>query len=85
MFHLGESKRGSDIGVMMNLTGFNDDDDDDDNIVGSVTTILGGNFEAIYNCGFVIGQFPPTMLINMNMQQAKHGVMQHQPQMMYHM
>lgn len=55
------------------------------NIVGSVATILGGNFEAIYNGGFVIGQFPPTMLMNMNMQQAKHGVMQHQPQMMYHM
>ncbi|XP_058738516.1 heavy metal-associated isoprenylated plant protein 37 [Vicia villosa] len=94
---LGESKRGSDIGAMMNLAGFNGNNNN--NGVGSATTILSGNSTAIPNGGFVTGQFPPTMLMNMNgfnnhssplmnmnMQQARHGMMmqQQQPQMMYH-
>lgn len=95
---LGESKRGSDIGAMMNLAGFNGNNNNN-NGVGSATTILGGNSVAIPNGGFVTGQFPPAMLMNMNgfnnhssplmnmnMQQARHGMMmpQQQPQMMYH-
>ncbi|CAL5209922.1 unnamed protein product [Lathyrus oleraceus] len=98
--HLGESKRGSDIGAMMNLAGFNgNNNNNNNNGVGSAATILGGNSAAIPNGGFVTGQFPPTMLMNMNgfnnhsspimnmnMQQARNGMMmqQQQPQMMYH-
>ncbi|CAK8573934.1 unnamed protein product [Lathyrus sativus] len=98
---LGESKRGSDIGAMMNLAGFNgnNNNNNNNNGVGSATTILGGNSTAIPNGGFVTGQFPPTMLMNMNgfnnhssplmnmnMQQARNGMMmpQQQPQIMYH-
>ncbi|GAU24292.1 hypothetical protein TSUD_48800 [Trifolium subterraneum] len=111
--NLGESKRVSDIGAMMNLAGFNGNN----NVVGNAT-ILGGNSNGlggfpvqsnntnmiqgssaatIPNGGFVTGQIPPSMmmnmngfnnhpssLMNMNMQQARHVMQQQQPQMMYH-
>ncbi|MCH91334.1 heavy-metal-associated domain protein, partial [Trifolium medium] len=112
--NLGESKRASEIGAMMNLAGFNGNN----NGVGNATTILGGNSNglggfpvqsnntnmiqgssaaAIPNGGFVTGQYPasmmmnmngfnnhPSSLMNMNMQQARHAMQQQQPQMMYH-
>lgn len=98
--NLGESKRASDIGAMMNLAGFNGNNN---NGAGSAT-VLGGNSNglggfpagstaSIPNGGFVTGQYPPSMLMNMNgfnnhpsslmNMQARHA-MQQQPQMMYH-
>jgi len=99
--NLGESKRASDIGAMMNLAGFNGNNN---NGAGSAT-ILGGNSNglggfpagttaSVPNGGFVTGQYPPSMLMNMNgfnnnhpsslmNMQARHA-MQQQPQMMYH-
>lgn len=98
--NLGESKRASDIGAMMNLAGFNGNNN---NGAGSATVVGGnsnglggfpaGSTASIPNGGFVTGQYPPSMLMNMNgfnnhpsslmNMQARHA-MQQQPQMMYH-
>lgn len=115
-FNLGESKRSSDIGAIMNLAGFNGNS----NGVGSAT-VLGGNSNSnglggfsiqsnnnnnnnmiqgssasIPNGGYFTGQYPSSMLMNMNgfnnhpsplmmnmNMQARHGMQQQQPQMMY--
>ncbi|KAK2405168.1 Heavy metal transport/detoxification superfamily protein [Trifolium repens] len=113
--NLGESKRASasDIGAMMNLAGFNGNGVGNATILSGNSNGLGGfpvqsnntnmiqgsSAVAIPNGGFVTGQYPasmmmnmnmngfnnhPTSLMNMNMQQARHVMQQQQPQMMYH-
>jgi len=98
--NLGESKWASDIGAMMNLAGFNGNNNNGANSA----TVLGGNSNGnggfptgstayIPNGSFVTGQYPSSMLMNMNgfnnhpsslmNMQARHAMQQH-PQMMYH-
>lgn len=111
--NLGEAKRASDIGAMMNLAGFNGNGAN----VGSAT-VLGGNSNGlggfpvqsnnmipgssagIPNGGLATGQYPSSLLMNMNgfnninhpspsplmmnMNMQARHAMQQQPQMMYH-
>jgi hypothetical protein len=100
---------------MMNLAGFNGNNNGVGNATilngnsnglggfpvqsNNTNMIQGSSAAAIPNGGFVTGQYPasmmmnmnmngfnnhPTSLMNMNMQQARHVMQQQQPQMMYH-
>ncbi|XP_025676728.1 heavy metal-associated isoprenylated plant protein 37 [Arachis hypogaea] len=115
--NLGEAKRASDIGAMMNLAGFNGNNNN--NVANNVgnATVLGANSNGLGgfpvlsnnmapgstaavlpNGAFSTGQYPSSLLMNMNgfnnhpspsplmmnMNMQARQAMQQQPQMMYH-
>lgn len=112
--NLGEAKRANDIGAMMNLAGFNGNSANNvgsatvlgannSNGLGGFpvqsNNMIPGSSATFSNGGLATGQYPSSLLMNMNgfnnhpspsplmmnmnMQQARQA-MQQQPQMMYH-
>ncbi|MED6222025.1 hypothetical protein PIB30_060543 [Stylosanthes scabra] len=117
--NLGEAKRASDIGAMMNLAGFNGNNNNNHNVANNAgsATVLGSNSNGLGgfpvlsnnivpgstagvlpNGAFSTGQYPSSLLMNMNgfnnhpspsplmmnMNMQARQAMQQQPQMMYH-
>ncbi|TKY50949.1 Copper transport protein ATX1 [Spatholobus suberectus] len=111
--NLGEAKRPNDIGAMMNLAGFNGNGANvgsatvlgvnNSNGLGgfpvqSNNMIPGSSTAAFSNGGLAAGQYPSSLLMNMNgfnnhpspsplmmnMNMQARPAMQQQPQMMYH-
>lgn len=110
--NLGDAKRANDIGAMMNLAGFNGNSanvgsatvlgSNNSNGLGGFpvqsNNMIPGSSAAFSNGGLATGQYPSSLLMNMNgfnnhpspsplmmnMNMQARQAMQQQPQMMYH-